>query len=377
MRHATFRDTYAEARTLFIDSVEAAGGVRFSFAFDHATGPGDLPLSIDAARFGPQDAENVLLCVSGTHGAEGFPGSAVQSDWIQSHGADRSGASGNSAVWMVHAVNPYGFAWQMRGNEDHIDLNRNWVNFKEGAPDNPEFDGLVDLLKGYSGAPEDQSQVGKGLFALGAEKGAAWLESVLTRGQYAHPNHMHYGGKGQAASRRVLSELVQSKMPSARRVAYVDFHSGTPGLAELIFLCFSPPQSEAFARASSWWGREHLDPATVEAKWGGQRPMRHGLMYWGLEEVFGADVEFAGAVVEFGTVEKDERMRPLMASLLEAWIRREGVANVPDVEQHLEFLRWCFDRPGDADWERTVLERGAWVLRRALIGLEAWATEGR
>jgi len=375
MRHATFRDTYDEARTLFRDTVTDAGAELFTFVLERATGPNGRDLSIDAARFGPSNATNILLCVSGTHGAEGFPGSAVQSHWAAVNGRAWAGSAGDTAVWMVHAVNPYGFAWQMRGNEDHIDLNRHWVDFDTDLPKNPEFDELAGLLRRFSDDPKDQADIAERLFALAADNGEAWVESVLTQGQYGHPDLMYFGGHQPAFSRQALTRLVTEQMSRARRVAYVDMHSGTIGIGELLFLCFSPPRSDAFARAASWWGHDNLDPDIVERKWGGRRPRRHGLMYWGLEELFGADVSFAGAVVEFGTVDPAERIRPLMAGLFEAWVRREGIAAVQNGDQHLAFLRWCFDRPGDTDWERTVLEKGAWVLSAALSGLQAWADE--
>ncbi len=50
------------------------------------------------------------------------------------------------AVLHVHAINPYGFAWLRRTNEQNIDINRNWINFDLPLPENPLYEELSDFL---------------------------------------------------------------------------------------------------------------------------------------------------------------------------------------------------------------------------------------
>lgn len=372
MRLEPFSNSYCEAREKFLNAVHSASGRVWSHIYPNIQGPVGENLFTDIACFGSARAKNILLCVSGTHGAEGFPGSALQTHWISQNQDSLAAQDGDYALWFIHAVNPFGFAWQMRGNEDHIDLNRNWVDFSAAPPENTQYRDLVPILRGFSGEKHAEHETVAALERLKAENGYDWLEDALTRGQYDYPDLMYYGGQSPARSRQIIEHLVNNHLRDAKRVAYVDLHSGTLGVGDLIFLCFSPPRSAAFARAASWWGEKNLDPETVEKKWGGARPGRTGLMYWGLEELFGSHVAFSGAVVEFGTLAPEDHSLDLLAALSEGWLRRGENFKSDAAQRHVDRMRVCFDRPGDEIWEAAVLNKGSWVLDRAVYGLHNW-----
>ena len=69
----------------------------------------------------------MLVTVSGTHGVEGFFGSAVQVEWLRR--IKGAALPGDIAALHIHAINPYGFSWLRRTNEDNVDINRNWMDF--------------------------------------------------------------------------------------------------------------------------------------------------------------------------------------------------------------------------------------------------------
>ena len=48
-------------------------------------------------------------------------------------------AGDNLSIVLLHASNPYGFAWGRRVNEDNVDLNRNFVDFDAPLPENPGY----------------------------------------------------------------------------------------------------------------------------------------------------------------------------------------------------------------------------------------------
>src|SRR5690606_23379879 len=98
----------------------------------------------DIARIGPADAERVLLLVSGTHGVEGYCGSGCQLALLDLGVFDR--LPEGTAVVLVHAINPYGFAWRQRLTEGHVDLNRNFVDFAKPLPENPDYNVLDPYL---------------------------------------------------------------------------------------------------------------------------------------------------------------------------------------------------------------------------------------
>ena len=80
-------------------------------------------LAIDSAYVGKPRAARLLVLSSGIHGVEGYFGSAVQLAWLDAL-AHRA-PTVETGVLLIHAINPYGFAWRRRWNENNVDLNRN------------------------------------------------------------------------------------------------------------------------------------------------------------------------------------------------------------------------------------------------------------
>ena len=76
-------------------------------------------MTIDVASSATEDADNVLVISSGLHGVEGFFGSAVQTMVLERWA---SSASPPVRCVLLHALNPYGFAWIRRPDENNEDL---------------------------------------------------------------------------------------------------------------------------------------------------------------------------------------------------------------------------------------------------------------
>src|SRR5450432_778045 len=138
----SFSASYAEARTRFRETARGAGGALEAIANPNR-GPDGGDLTADVAWFGPKQAEKVLVMVSGTHGAEGFCGSGAQVDWLRR--GEHASLPAGLGVLLIHAINPYGFAWLRRVTEENVDLNRNWIDFSQPAPENAGYDVLADI----------------------------------------------------------------------------------------------------------------------------------------------------------------------------------------------------------------------------------------
>src|ERR1700679_8270 len=139
-----FSESYAEARAKFCGAAAEAGGSLPSGRNPHAKGPKGEPLYLDTARFGPADAANMLVLISSTHGVEGHCGSGAQIAWLRTGGAAK--LPKDTGVLVVHAINPYGFAWTRRVNEDNVDLNRNFVDHDKGYPRNDGYLEIADAI---------------------------------------------------------------------------------------------------------------------------------------------------------------------------------------------------------------------------------------
>lgn len=107
-----FSPDYFTARTRFRKVVEKAGGRLYAIPLA-AKGPGNEDLTIDVGWIGSDHPKRVLLHSSGLHGVEGFAGSAIQLELLDSLPT----LPDDTALVFVHALNPYGMAWLRRFNE--------------------------------------------------------------------------------------------------------------------------------------------------------------------------------------------------------------------------------------------------------------------
>src|SRR5262249_8117591 len=115
-----FSTDYATCRAKFRAALNSAGGAHLAAHENPKRGPAGERVWTEIARIGPADAKKLLILVSGTHGVEGYPGSACHTGWLAAgHFARQAGP--DTAVLFVHAINPFGFAWGRRTNEDNVD----------------------------------------------------------------------------------------------------------------------------------------------------------------------------------------------------------------------------------------------------------------
>ena len=93
-------------------------------------------LTTDVAIIRGNDAKDgtgpLLLHLSAVHGVEGHAGSAIQNAILEQLSMGELVVGDSVTMVLVHAVNPYGFHFGRRWNEEGVDLNRNLL-LKEGA----------------------------------------------------------------------------------------------------------------------------------------------------------------------------------------------------------------------------------------------------
>src|SRR5579862_4868516 len=139
-----FSESYSEARTRFLEAATQNDAAISSYKYP-SVGPDGEQLYVDVARIGPLQPELAIVVVSGTHGVEGFCGSACQTAWLAGSGHGETGET--TSVYLVHALNPYGFAWLRRVTHENVDLNRNFIDFhRDRLPNNAEYSILSHIL---------------------------------------------------------------------------------------------------------------------------------------------------------------------------------------------------------------------------------------
>ncbi|MGB0669972.1 MAG: M14 family metallopeptidase [Rhodospirillales bacterium] len=351
--------SYADARSAFRSAARDAG-----MTLDCETlsepGPDGDDLSTDWFWRGPQSAERVLVLISGTHGVEGYAGSALQTDWLQ------SGAAGDLppglGVLVIHALNAHGFAWTRRVTEEGVDLNRNFIDFDGPMPANVDYDDLHNALVPADWFDPGRHAADARLYAFANQNGKRRLEDSVTAGQYSQPDGLFYGGKAPTRARRLVERLIADYALGERAsVAVLDIHTGLGpyGYGEII--CDHAPGSLPARRGRDWFGPSMTEPALGTSTSG----IKAGLMDYGWHRALGDQGLFV--TLEFGTTPSDVVIDALRG---DNWLHRRGSVDwtQDDTLRVKQAMLEAF-RPYRADWRDLILFRGRQVIDQAITGL--------
>jgi len=351
-----FSDSYATARQRFRAAARRADA-RLS-AYGHPLAPDDL--CADVAWLGPATARDVLFVVSGTHGVEGYCGSAGQLALLD--GPIPGELPDGTAILLVHALNPYGFANNRRVNEDNVDINRNFVDHGD-PPANVEYADVHAALVPKDWDGEGRAAADVELLSMLETHGERRLQAVITRGQWTHPDGLFYGGTAPVWSQHTLRSIASEFLTGRDRIAYVDLHTGLGerGLGEPIFR--GGRDEGAFARARAWYG-----PALSSSEDGtASSTVIVGNTATAVADALEPGQQLTAITLEFGTVSGLEVLQSLRA---DNWLSLQDRVDDALHREIKEQLREAFC-PADPAWRSTVLARTASVLRAALAGLAA------
>lgn len=353
----SFSSDYDEARAKFLTEATNAGAKLESIHHPEA-GPAGQPLFVDVARLGPAEPEATLVLISGTHGVEGFCGSGAQIDFLR-RGEHRRLPRG-TALLLIHAINPYGFAWLRKVTHEHVDLNRNWVDFDAPLPANAEYGALADEIvpRQWDEAPLAKSSVI--LDGYVERHGADALNQVMSAGQYSHPHGIFYGGAKPCWSRQAQTQILQTYAGNCPRVAVIDYHTGLGPWGYVEPISTAAPTSEAFQRTRSWYGltvKSTVDGSSVGARVGGD-----GMS--GAARVL-PQAQITAIAFEAGTISRDEVRLAVRADM---WLHTHGDPASPRGRAIKAAIRRAYY--GDADdWKGMIAGQSLTLCRQALAGL--------
>lgn len=347
--------SYTEARSAFLAAATAAGA-RIERHPHPRRGPDNEELAVDVAELGPREATEFVVVLSATHGVEGYCGSALQRHWLEQHAHERPASV---ALIMVHALNPFGFAWVRRVNEDNVDLNRNFIDWSRPPPATPEYDRIAGLLVPQEWSEAEQTRTFNALLEYVNEVGLDRMQSIVSGGQFGDPTGVFYGGTGPVWSHEWLRAWASSRLSDATRLTIIDLHTGLgeSGHGELIGSM--PSGSIEHQRAVSVWGdvRSMLDGDSVSAVITGD--------WMASAQELAPHATITAAALEFGTVDPITVLQALRA---DAWLHAHGDPTGPDAPAIREQVRAAFadDAP---EWIETIWARFAQVLDAALADL--------
>lgn len=230
-----FPSSYADARERFLAAARARGARIVSF--DNPAGPGldGEALATDVAVLGPDDARDVLLVQSGTHGVEGYCGSGVQHALLREGPELDAVLAAGARVVLLHAINPFGFSWRRRVTEDNVDLNRNCRRFPVPSTPDADYEAIHDLLLPAQWPPTPENRAAIDAFI--ERHGAAAFQFAFSHGQWSRPDGVFFTGHAPTWSNRTLREVLRRFVKGAAGLWWIDLHTGLgpSGHGEMIY----------------------------------------------------------------------------------------------------------------------------------------------
>jgi hypothetical protein len=350
---------YATARDRFRQAATRAGWQLEAFPIG-ATHPTAGPLTIDVALTPGQDDGRVVLVSSGLHGVEGFFGSAVQLALFQCW-AERGGQLPVRCVF-VHALNPYGFAWIRRPNEDNVDPNRNFLLKGESYSGSPAGYATLNALLSPERPPSPWEPFAlKALWAR-ARFGTTALKQSIAGGQFDYPRGLFYGGSRPTKTNEIVTENLGRWVQGCGEVVHFDFHTGLGPSAECKLLIDYPLTGLQAKRLTDWFGADSFeicDPSLISYH------VRGGFDRWCIAQNPGCD--YLHLCAEFGTYGPVQVIAGLRTeNQAYHWGRPSDRSTVRAKERLKELF--C---PSAQEWRSRALSTGVSLVEKAVEGLRA------
>ena len=356
-----FSATYGEARERFQQLAQTTATLTESYQHP-LSGPAGESLSTDVALIGPRHARRQLVLISGTHGAELLPGSACQLSVLHKQHADD--LPEDTALLLIHAINPHGAAWRSRYTEEGVDLNRNFVDHHQAYPANPDYVRLHQALNCRAVCGAEREQAEQAIAAFCQAHGQARYINALCQGQYTHPSGVGFGGHQATWSNRLLHQILAEHSGSARDMAVIDYHSGLGQYGEGMLICRHQQGSTALHRCEQWLGGELVATARLER----QPYAVLGNVCSGIAAAM-PKAMVSAVVLEFGSYPLEQLARIFCQHALlldEAGHRR---ADRDAVREEIE----AFFNPQDRQWQNRVLAQSQALVAKLLQGLQGLA----
>jgi hypothetical protein len=349
---------YQGARSHFINSASRVGATLESFPL-RARGVNGEELSIDIATIGKRSAQRGVLVIGGAHGVEGFTGSAIECATL-----DRLvNVPDDVSISFLHCLNPFGMYHLRRGNEDNVDLNRNFlgigVNYTGIEKAHAEFDTVIQPRTPPSSSIAAQLRLIAGYLRYSFPDIAGEflpLRYAVMTGQYERPNGVFYGGSKPAESAEILERWMRNRYHSATSLVGIDLHAGLGKWGgESLFVEY-PVRSKALTNLEERLGLPLVGLGPERKSY---RP--RGALADAVPRML-PNVHVDWILQEFGTYNP---FRVLAAMSTEnAWHNHAVFRG-----EHLPFNHWSkrelceVFNPASSAWRRSVIEKGLRLMQ--------------
>lgn len=365
-----FARSYSQAREIFISATSNANYSHKQYIMPNQNGPENETLSTDVAYHITPATKKLLIVSSGTHGIEGYYGSAVQSLWLENNKV--TNLPQELGVLFIHALNPYGFARGERvdqsevddcGKRYRVDPNRNFIDFGKPLPENPNYTTKFESLL------VPNNWYGWGKYITTVKLLMKYLQDKITHsyhhmiyptmaGQYISPQGFSYGGNHPSWSNRILREIVADfiKLEQLDEVVFIDLHTGVGQYGKIEAYSVVAEDKENHLRTKAWL---HDLIKTIPSPY----PVSGSTVDAMLD--YFASIKITGFALECGT---ESPITVLNALRAQNWLDKFGSNNFTIKEEIKQNMKAAF-YPDSNDWRDKVTHTTMQVFNRIIAKL--------
>lgn len=219
-----YSKTLTEANSKFVRACSSAQSELKEYAHPEVGDNGE-PLKAYTCYQRRKNPENIIVTISGTHGVEGYAGSAMQIGLLEDKHQNLS-IPDNFDVLHVHMINPYGASFILKEDEQNADQYKNYAALYKENITNPllvEFNDALNISQlGTESGQNAARQVFEGVIRkYGPEKFGEF--SVL--GQGARPQGIAYWGAKESWGTQRLQEICNLYLTDAKHLLVIDWHT--------------------------------------------------------------------------------------------------------------------------------------------------------
>lgn len=372
--HSTFyKENYETSRQQFLQNVEDLKTTIPNLKHQAHAIPSQITqdLYTDSLYLPPPSGktDRLLVILSGTHGVEGYVGSALQNIFIKENFWQKR--DDNLGILLVHALNPYGFKLNRRVSEANVDLNRNFDTSTDlFSLKNDGYHVVAPLLNptapAGSGWWDRGIFYGKSLLAI-AQHSMDSLRRAILKGQYDTPQGIYYGGQSFEPQKDLLEKILLNASAGYKQVLLVDIHTGYGERGRLHLFADQDPALDDKYLAQVFAGLP-LDYDSKEDFY----KATGGIVVYGAK-LFKDRARYAGIVFEFGTLDSQTTkgsLDSLYRMVRENQMHQHGSQSPKSQEQIQNQFSDMFN-PQDAKWQEAVSQQFREFLSKSLDNLKA------
>ncbi len=370
---AYFPKNYADSRQIFLNQIEQLPAPK-------TIGSWEIPSKTDSDLFvdhvwlpATEKPEKLFVITSGIHGSETYAGAAIQRMFFAEIFPQINRRT--TGVFVVHAMNPYGFKHHQRCTESNINLNRNFS--VSGEIYRRKDETSAKLSERFLDRNPVSSMRSRLMDSMTMKNGEPFFDEYplddivkgLIPGQFEFVENWEFGGLKAEPQTKFFIERLSQLMPDFKDVIGFDLHTGLGDRNRLHLLTDGPgsPSINKSLFAELFFPQEDAEiyaftPPTAK----GFYPV-HGALNSAFGELAKPEQRVCSITMEFGTFghSMKAQLDGLNCFAVAHQGQMHGFAN-KDIEKKILSDNFERSRPASAEWEQAVVQASRGLFLKVL-----------